>query len=75
MGDAIRSEISTGAFLEAVLIDREDEPAPFLNVELSGERGEMAVNLWLMPGGHIVVTPEGLGPDSGETLATLRPRR
>ena len=75
MGDAIRSEISTGAFLEAVLIDREDEPAPFLNVELSGERGDVAVSLWLMADGRILVTPEGLGPDSGEVLATLRPRR
>lgn len=75
MADAIRSEIRTGAFLEAVLIDRDDEPSPFLNVELSGKTGDTAINLWLMKDGRIVITPEGLGPDSGEVLATVRPRR
>lgn len=75
MASMIRQELATGGYLAAELIEREDEPAPFLNVRLSGKRGEASLNLWLMADGRVVVTPEGLGPDSGEVRAVIRPER
>jgi hypothetical protein len=74
MGSGIRQELANGQHLDAELIEREDEPAPFLNVRLSGRRGDASLNLWLMNDGRVVVTPEGLGPESGETLLVRRPR-